>query len=89
MLTPDLAIEILSKSNTRQEMDRKLGEYFDSGVLAVWLIDPKTRTAQVFSSPDESSLLTEADSLDGGTILPGFRLGLHELFEAANRGPDA
>ena len=89
MLSPDLAIEVLSKSNTRQEMDRKLGEYFDSGVLAVWLIDPKSRTAQVFSSPEESSLLTEADSLDGGTILPGFRLALRELFEVANRGPDA
>ncbi len=89
MLGLDLAVEVLSKSNTKREMNRKVREYFDSGVVLVWLIDPRTRTARVYSSVEDSALLTEDDSLDGGAVLPGFRLSLRELFEAANRGPDA
>ena len=43
--TPDLAIEVLSKGNTKREMDRKIREYFNAGVRLVWLIDPRKRTA--------------------------------------------
>jgi Uma2 family endonuclease len=38
---PDLAIEVLSKGNTKKEMDRKLHDYFSAGVKLVWYIDPK------------------------------------------------
>src|SRR5262249_17807448 len=41
LLAPDLVVEVLSKSNTRAEMKRKLGEYFGAGVLLVWLVDPR------------------------------------------------
>ena len=44
-LAPDLAIEVLSKSNTKAEMNRKLGEYFAAGVRLVWIVDPRKRTA--------------------------------------------
>ena len=45
-LAPDLAVEVLSEGNTKPEMARKVREYFDAGVLLVWLIDPRKRTAQ-------------------------------------------
>ena len=47
---PDLAVEILSPSNTKTEMNRKLDDYFNAGVQLVWYIDPETRTAKVYTA---------------------------------------
>jgi Uma2 family endonuclease len=88
-LTLDLAVEVLSRSNRKAEMKRKVREYFDAGIGLVWLIDPRKRNARVFTSTTDFTLLTEGDSLDGGAVLPGFRLPLRELFAVAMRGPDA
>jgi Uma2 family endonuclease len=79
-LVPDLAVEVLSPSNTRGEIKRKLKEYFLAGVRLVWVVDPKTRTAQVYTAPDESAVLAEDQTLDGGDVLPGFKLPLRKLF---------
>jgi Uma2 family endonuclease len=87
-LVPDLAIEILSKGNTKAEMERKVREYFEVGVRLVWLIDPKTRTAVVHTSPKASTKLAVGQSLDGGDVLPGFALPLAELFECLDRRDD-
>src|SRR5579883_1151685 len=56
-LAPDLAVEVLSEGNTKREMDRKVEEYFEAGVRLVWLIDPKKRTARVYSNPRRSILV--------------------------------
>src|SRR4051812_2554760 len=48
---PNLAIEVISKGNTKQEMEQKLKDYFKAGVELVWYLYPETRTADVFSSP--------------------------------------
>jgi Uma2 family endonuclease len=79
-LAPDLAVEVLSESNTEQEMARKRREYFAAGVRLVWMIDPRSRTATVFTGPEQSSVLDESQTLDGGEVLPGFLLPLRELF---------
>jgi Uma2 family endonuclease len=87
-LAPDLAVEILSKGNTKREMDRKLREYFEAGVRLVWYVDPKKRTARVFTAVNRSTLLREDDTLDGVDVLPGFRLRLRDWFDEAGRaGP--
>jgi Uma2 family endonuclease len=85
-LVPDLAVEVLSEGNTAEEMSRKLREYFKAGVRLVWLIDPATRTAEVYISPRKKTTITEDGVLDGGAVLPGFRLSLQELFARARRG---
>jgi Uma2 family endonuclease len=79
-IAPDLAVEVVSKSNTPREMERKLGEYFGAGVKLVWFIDPQARTATVYTSPTRSRVLTVDDSLDGGKVLPGFSLAVSSLF---------
>lgn len=84
-LVPDLAIEVLSAGNTADEMRRKLREYFKVGVRLVWLIDPATRTAEVYTGARKKTAITAAESLDGGTVLPGFRLNLQKLFTRAGR----
>jgi Uma2 family endonuclease len=84
-LVPDLAVEVLSMGNTAEEMRRKLREYFQVGVCLVWLIDPTRSTAEVHTSPRKRTIITAGKALDGGTVLPGFRLSLQELFARAGR----
>jgi Uma2 family endonuclease len=89
-LVPDLVVEILSESNTRREMDKKLKRYFEAGVRLVWYIDPETRTARAYTSLKDMTEIDENGALDGGDVLPGFRLPLRELFAQAERqGPAA
>ncbi len=80
-LIPDLAIEVISKSNTPAEIQRKLGEYFNAGVRLAWVIDPRKRTARVHTSARRSILIREHQSLDGGDVLPGFTVVLADLFK--------
>jgi Uma2 family endonuclease len=87
-LAPDLAVEVLSKSNTRKEMERKLKEYFLAGVRLVWMVDPARRTVQVHTAPDQSRLLTEEQTLDGGEVLPGLALPLRQVFARVSRKPE-
>ena len=84
-LAPDLVVEVLSESNTEGEMARKRREYFTAGVRIVWLIDPEGRTVEVFVSKDQSTVLDEGQTLDGGNVLPGFTLPLGELFAELDR----
>jgi len=79
-LSPDLAVEVLSASNTPAEMLRKRGEYFRAGTRLVWIIDADARTISVFTSAGEELLLGEKDQLSGGVVLPGFVLPIADLF---------
>jgi Uma2 family endonuclease len=81
-LAPNLAVEVLSESNTAREMERKLIDYFDAGVELVWFVDPRVRTVEVFTAIDSSKLLKVGQTLTGGTVVPGFKLRLRELFAA-------
>ncbi len=78
---PDLAVEIISRGNTRQEMERKLRDYFAAGTRLVWYVyhEPK-REVRVYASPEEYTTVGENETLDGGAVLPGFQLPLAELF---------
>jgi Uma2 family endonuclease len=82
-VSPDLAIEILSDSNTQAEMDRKLTDYFLSGTKLAWYTDPASRTATVYTSVNDATHVAEDQSLDGGDVLPGFTVSLAELFAKA------
>jgi len=79
-LVPDLAVEVLSKSNTQAEMARKLGEDFSAGVRLVWLVDLNTRSVSVYSDPARCVAFTIEQQLDGGDVLPGFTLPVRDIF---------
>ena len=88
-LVPDLAVEVISRSNTRQEMDRKLQDYFTAGVRLVWYVyHTPRREVWAYISPTEYTIIREGESLDGGAVLPGFQLSLADLF-AEPAGPQA
>jgi Uma2 family endonuclease len=84
-LAPNLAIEVLSRSNTPAEMAVKRQNYFTAGVELVWEIDPATRTVVVYTSPNQSTTLGPTDILDGGSVVPGFSLPIQQLFAELNR----
>jgi Uma2 family endonuclease len=87
-VAPDLAVEVLSKSNTPGEMERKLRDYFQAGVRLVWYIDAETRTATVYAGPDQGRTIRGEELLDGGEVLPGFQVSLAEVFARAERQPN-
>jgi len=85
-LAPDLAVEILSDSNTAAEIAQKLREYFQSGTRLAWIIDPPTRSAAIYHAAGEPTrTINEAGVLDGEEVLPGFTLPMAELFRKVPR----
>ncbi len=84
---PDLAVEVVSPSNSADEIDQKLTDYFDNGVKLVWVIHPESGHVYVYDSPRGCLRLERADSLDGGDVLPGLELKIDTLFAVATR-PD-
>lgn len=79
-VSPALAVEVLSVSNTREEMERKRREYFASGTQLVWIVDPRTETVAIYTDATAHTTLTTADTLTGGAVLPGFSVPVTELF---------
>jgi Uma2 family endonuclease len=77
---PDLAVEVLSPSNTVNEIDEKIAFYFVAGSRLVWIVNPKRRTVSVYRSTVEVRILGQQETLDGGEVLPGFSYKLSELF---------
>jgi Uma2 family endonuclease len=86
-LAPDLAVQVLTESNTEAEMRQKAPEYFQAGGKLVWIVDTEARTVRGYTNPRRSVLLTEDDTLDGRKVLPGFSLPVREWFDRASRRP--
>ncbi|HEY3265789.1 MAG TPA: Uma2 family endonuclease [Armatimonadota bacterium] len=78
---PDLCVEIISPSEDRRDILRKLNEYFDSGAEQVWLVYPETRTVAVYSLAADWTSLGPEDELTGGALMPGFRCKVAEIFQ--------
>jgi Uma2 family endonuclease len=78
---PDLCVEIISASEDRQEMQRKVEEYFASGARQVWHLFPETQRLLIYTSPAESVPLEAEDEIDGGDLFPGFRCKVADLFD--------
>lgn len=82
-VVPDLAVEIISPSNGANEIIEKLEDYFTCGVRRVWVFYPLVSKVYDYASPTSVRILTRAETLPGGELLPGFELPLTELFEEA------
>jgi Uma2 family endonuclease len=88
-VSPDLAVEVLSDSNTEREIQDKLGEYFSGGTRLAWIIDPRSRTARIYQNAAQFTLIDALGSLTGSDILPGFELKLKDVFAAVDRPENA
>jgi Uma2 family endonuclease len=77
---PDLCVEVLSPTDRPLEMFSKLGEYFDSGVTEVWLLDMAARSVTVYRAETQARTYGPEENLDGGDLLPGFHRRVADLF---------
>ena len=76
---PDLVVEVISPSDRLTEVGRKVEEWLNAGVLLVVVVNPRNRTVQAHT-PDGVTELTEADTLDGGDVVPGWRMPVADIF---------
>ncbi|MBY0233103.1 MAG: Uma2 family endonuclease [Gemmataceae bacterium] len=79
---PDLAIEVMSDSNTAEEMARKRGECFAGGTRLFWEVEPGLRLVRVFTTAEAYTVVSIDGTLEGEPVLPGFRLPLRDLFRS-------
>ena len=77
---PVLAVEILSPSDTHEEIVEKIGEYLEAGTI-VWLVDPDFRNVTVYRPGQEGEFFNARQELLGEPYLPGFRVAVARLFE--------
>ncbi len=77
---PDLAIEVISPSNTFEEIHNKLVEYFENGCRLAWVINPDEQSVLVYRQPQPEQLLKITDTLSGEEVIPGFELPVADLF---------
>jgi Uma2 family endonuclease len=81
-VVPDLAVEVFSPNDPGEEVMEMVGEYFRAGVRMVWVVYPRFAYVLAFESLTQVRGLTRSDTLDGGTVLPGFSLPLANLFSS-------
>ncbi len=77
---PDLAVEIVSPSDRASDIHSKVLDYLDAGTRLVWVVYPDTKTTTVHQAGAGAVTLGIGDELDGGDVLPGFKLPAHEVF---------
>lgn len=79
---PDLAIEVKSPTDRTRVLRRKAERYLALGTRLVWLVFPDERVIEVYAAAsDDLFVLTEAETLDGADVLPGFKLAVSEIFK--------
>jgi Uma2 family endonuclease len=80
-VTPDLVVEVVSPNDRPGTIDEKLETYQRAGVPLIWVFWPRRRTISVYAAGQPVRELTEGDELDGGEVLPGFRVAVADLFD--------
>ena len=78
---PDLAVEVVSPSDTAAEVQAKVAEYLGVGVRLVWVVYPDQEEVYVYESPRVVRIFGREDTVDGGAVLPGFAMSVAEVFE--------
>lgn len=77
---PDLAVEVISPNDTLYEVDEKVEDYLASGVLLIWIVNPKRRMVMVYRPDSEPQIMIEDEILDGLDVVPGFQYKIARLF---------
>ena len=79
-LAPDLAVEVLSPSDTTYEVDEKTQDWLAAGSRAVWIVNPRQRTILVYQPASSPVLYRAGETLNAGDVVPGFRLKVDDAF---------
>lgn len=74
-------MELRSRTDSLEELQDKMQEYLENGIRLGWLIDPKTRTVEIYRPSQAKEVLPSPQTLSGEDILPGFVLDLQPIFD--------
>jgi Uma2 family endonuclease len=77
---PVLMIEILSPSDSHEEVSEKITSYVEAGVKLAWVVDPRFRTITVYQRDAEPQLFNVTQSISGEPHLPGFEVAVADVF---------
>jgi Uma2 family endonuclease len=77
---PDLAVEVLSPDDRPRAVAAKVEDWLTAGCLAVWLVDPVKQTVTIHQRGAAVCVFSDTEELDGGDVLPGFRVSISEVF---------
>lgn len=77
---PDLAVEVISPSDTAEEVEAKVREWFAGGTRMVWVLYPTPGTIHVYHSPTSARVLEQTDTLTGNDVVPGFSCLVADMF---------
>ncbi|MCZ6678528.1 MAG: Uma2 family endonuclease [Candidatus Poribacteria bacterium] len=80
-IPPDLAVEVVSPSDTVYSVQDKAFEYLDAGTKMVWIVEPVSKTVTVYRSRDDIKILTRNQTLTGEDVVEGFSCSVAEIFE--------
>ena len=78
---PALAVEVISPSNSAQDMAKKTQQYLASGCRTVWIVYPSLRMVEIYS-PSGTRQVREPELLQAEDLLPGFSLSLNYILDA-------
>lgn len=78
---PELVVEVLEKNETPPSVVERVRDFLDFGVPLIWLVDPEARIVTVYAGSMRGTEYDEADTLDGGTVLPGFSCLVADLVQ--------
>ncbi|HVK19352.1 MAG TPA: Uma2 family endonuclease [Fimbriiglobus sp.] len=81
-VVPDLAVEVVSPTDLAEDVQEKAREYIRGGVRVAWQIYPRLREVHAFDGSPTIRIFTANDELDGGSVLPGFKVKMVDLFPA-------
>jgi Uma2 family endonuclease len=77
---PDLAVEVVSPSDTYADVQEKVFDWLEAGARMVIVVMPRRRSVTVYRALNDIIVLTENDSLDGGDVVPGWTMSIKDLF---------
>lgn len=77
---PDLAVEVTSPDDSFEEVEEKVFDWLDAGTRMVVVVNPRKRSATVYRSRSEIAAMREGEVLEGGEVVPGWRLPVGEIF---------
>ncbi len=80
-IPPDLAVEVVSPTDTLLRIEEKAFAYLEAGTQLVWVLEPRSKTVTVYRSETDITLLTRNDTLTGENVIEGFSCQVAELFE--------
>ena len=84
-MSPDLAVEVVSPSNTARELRDKTAEYFAAGTSMVWLVFPERREIFVHTPDGHIRMFGPDATLEGLALLPGFSHPVTDMFPRPRR----